>query len=148
VASTASAQVSARTASEFHIPSLDGIRAIAAFIVFLSHCGLEDLVPGGFGVTIFFFLSGFLITTLLREEYHKRGNISLKKFYLRRLYRIIPPLYIVLVVLLLPYSIGDSTHHPTLTFLSLPFRKFSGNFPLQPAGRGTLSDLLLRGPQE
>lgn len=102
-----------RTAGEFHIPSLDGIRAIAALIVFLAHCGLENVVAGGFGVTIFFFLSGFLITTLLRQEYGNKGAISLKKFYLRRVYRIIPPLYIVLLVLLLPYSWGGSSNHAT-----------------------------------
>lgn len=42
-----------------HIPSLDGIRALSFLLVFLSHAGLGDLVPGGFGVTVFFFLSGF-----------------------------------------------------------------------------------------
>jgi peptidoglycan/LPS O-acetylase OafA/YrhL len=105
--------MSPRPANEFHIPSLDGIRAIAALLVFVSHCGLEHLVPGGFGVTIFFFLSGFLITTLLRQEYERTGTISLKKFYLRRIYRIFPPLYIVLLLLMLPYSVGGSSHHAT-----------------------------------
>jgi peptidoglycan/LPS O-acetylase OafA/YrhL len=122
--------VSARTSSEFHIPSLDGIRAVAAFIVFLSHCGLEDVVPGGFGVTIFFFLSGFLITTLLRQEYEKRGDISLKKFYLRRVYRIIPPLYIVLLVLMLPFSVGDSTHHPTNLALAAQFLQLTNYYQI------------------
>lgn len=122
--------MSARTASEFHIPSLDGIRAIAAFIVFLSHCGLEDLIPGGFGVTIFFFLSGFLITTLLRQEYAKNGGISLKKFYLRRVYRIIPPLYIVLVVLLLPYSLGGSSHHPTNLAVTAQFLQLTNYYAI------------------
>jgi peptidoglycan/LPS O-acetylase OafA/YrhL len=56
-------------ASLRHIPSLDGIRAISVLLVFFAHAGLERIVPGGFGVTIFFFLSGFLITTLLREEF-------------------------------------------------------------------------------
>lgn len=82
----------------FDIPSLDGIRAIAVSLVFLAHAGLEHVVPGGFGVTIFFFLSGYLITTLLRREYEKTGRISLKNFYLRRVYRIFPPMYIVLAL--------------------------------------------------
>ena len=85
----------------FHIASLDGIRAIAALIVFFAHTGLQHLVPGGFGVTVFFFLSGYLITTLLRREYEESGGISLKAFYLRRVYRIFPPLYLVLAILLL-----------------------------------------------
>ena len=49
-----------------HIPSLDGLRAASFFLVFLAHAGLEAVVPGGLGVTVFFFLSGFLITTLMQ----------------------------------------------------------------------------------
>ncbi len=83
----------------FNIPSLDGIRAVAVMIVFTAHAGLEHAVPGGFGVTVFFFLSGYLITTLLRREYERTGGISLRNFYLRRVYRIFPPLYLVLGIL-------------------------------------------------
>ena len=80
-----------------YIPSLDGIRAVSFFLVFLAHAGLgKVLVPGGFGVTIFFLLSGFLITTLLRLEYQRFRRISLKDFYLRRSLRILPPLYVTL----------------------------------------------------
>lgn len=76
----------------FTIPSLDGLRAIAVMIVFIGHCAsVPGLWPGHVGVTIFFFLSGYLITTLLRREYSKTDNISLKNFYLRRLLRITPP---------------------------------------------------------
>ncbi len=81
------------------IPSLDGIRALAATIVFASHAGNQDVIPGLFGVTVFFFLSGYLITTLLRTEFEKHGRISLRNFYLRRAFRIFPPMYIVLVFL-------------------------------------------------
>jgi peptidoglycan/LPS O-acetylase OafA/YrhL len=80
----------------FYIPSLDGIRAAAVMLVFLAHAGLNEQVPGNFGVTVFFFLSGFLITTLLRIEFDKKGRISLKAFYLRRTLRILPPMYLVL----------------------------------------------------
>ena len=83
----------------FYIPSLDGIRALAALLVFVGHAGLGHVVPGGFGVTVFFFLSGYLITTLLRREHALTGSISLRNFYLRRVYRILPPLYLVLCVL-------------------------------------------------
>lgn len=64
-------------------------------LVFLAHAGMP-LIPGGFGVTVFFFLSGYLITTLLRREAEKTGHISLKLFYLRRVFRILPPFYLVL----------------------------------------------------
>ena len=84
----------------FNIPSLDGIRALAVMIVFVGHNDLGHIIPGGFGVTIFFFLSGYLITTLLRREYEKTGAISLRAFYLRRIYRIFPPLYLVLGILI------------------------------------------------
>ncbi len=81
-----------------YIPSLDGIRAISFFLVFFAHAGLGDTVPGGFGVSIFFLLSGYLITTLLRAEFARYGRISLGGFYLRRVLRILPPLYIVLAL--------------------------------------------------
>lgn len=70
-------------------------------IVFLAHSGLQHVVPGGFGVTVFFFLSGYLICTLLRRELEQTGRISLRRFYLRRAYRIFPPLYLVLGLLAL-----------------------------------------------
>jgi peptidoglycan/LPS O-acetylase OafA/YrhL len=82
----------------FYIPSLDGIRAIAVMLVFVAHAGWYAFVPGGFGVTIFFLLSGYLITSLLRREYEKTGRIDLRQFWLRRAFRIIPPMYIVVTV--------------------------------------------------
>ena len=78
------------------IPSLDGIRALAFLLVFLGHVGTPG-IPGGFGVTVFFFLSGYLITTLLRLEVAQTGRINFKLFYLRRALRILPPFYLVLV---------------------------------------------------
>jgi len=82
--------------AKFYIPSLDGIRAVAFLIVFLSHAGLGKFVPGGFGVTVFFFLSGYLITTMLRREHERSNRIDFKKFYMRRVLRIWPPFYVVL----------------------------------------------------
>jgi peptidoglycan/LPS O-acetylase OafA/YrhL len=80
----------------FHLPSLDGIRAASFLVVFAAHAGLEKVVPGGFGVTVFFFLSGYLITTRLRIEHDARGTVSLRRFYLHRALRILPPFYLVL----------------------------------------------------
>ena len=80
------------------IPSLDGIRAIAVSLVFFAHSGFQDLVPGGLGVTLFFVLSGYLITTLMRIEYARDGTISYGGFYLRRLLRLMPPLFIVVAI--------------------------------------------------
>lgn len=89
------------TQGAFHIPSLDGMRVVAILIVFLSHAGLSHVVPGLFGVTVFFFLSGYLITTLLRMECEKHGGANLLQFFLRRTLRILPPFYLVLAVIAL-----------------------------------------------
>jgi peptidoglycan/LPS O-acetylase OafA/YrhL len=82
----------------FHIPSLDGLRTISFCIVFAAHAGLDYIVPGGFGVTVFFFLSGFLITTLLRLEFEKTQTVSVRNFFIRRALRILPPFYLLLLI--------------------------------------------------
>lgn len=84
-------------APALQIPSLDGIRAVSFLIVFVSHAGVS-VVPGGFGVTVFFFLSGYLITTLMRQEIEQTGTVNFGQFYLRRALRILPPFYLVLAV--------------------------------------------------
>ena len=94
------------TQDVFHIPSLDGIRALSFLVVFAAHAGLDRVVPGGFGVTVFFFLSGYLITTLLRKEHDERGTVSLRRFYLRRALRILPPFYLVLGLAALAAQVG------------------------------------------
>ncbi len=88
------------------IPSLDGIRACAFGLVFLAHLGLHAYVPGRFGVTVFFFLSGYLITTLLTIEFDKRHTLSFWKFYLRRLLRIFPPFYLTLLFILVLHELS------------------------------------------
>jgi peptidoglycan/LPS O-acetylase OafA/YrhL len=76
-------------------------------VVFVAHCGLDRYVPGGFGVTVFFFLSGFLITTLMRAEFEKNGSVNFRHFWLRRGLRILPPFYIVLLAAVLAALIFD-----------------------------------------
>jgi peptidoglycan/LPS O-acetylase OafA/YrhL len=82
----------------FYAPALDGIRALAFGLVFASHIPGGTLFPGGFGVTIFFFLSGYLITTLLRLEYEQTGRIDIPRFFGRRFLRIFPPYYLTLAL--------------------------------------------------
>ncbi len=80
------------------IPGLDGIRALAVALVFFAHSGLESVIPGGLGVTVFFVLSGFLITTLMRQEHARTGRLDFRGFYLRRLLRLMPPLVVVIMI--------------------------------------------------
>jgi peptidoglycan/LPS O-acetylase OafA/YrhL len=96
-----------------HIPSLDGLRAISFLLVFMAHAGLDDIVPGGLGVTIFFLLSGFLITTLMRNEYELSGRVNFQHFWLRRALRILPPFYLVLIGATLAAPLID----PSITVL-------------------------------
>jgi peptidoglycan/LPS O-acetylase OafA/YrhL len=84
--------------SGFFIPSLDGLRGLAVLLVFFYHALPAWPLPGGLGVTVFFFLSGFLITTLLRREIEASRTIGFWNFYLRRALRILPLFYLVLVV--------------------------------------------------
>ena len=84
------------TAGYGHIPGLDGLRALSVIIVIIAHMGFENIVPGGFGVTVFFFISGFLITRLLLAESEAKGKVKLSKFYLRRIIRLYPALLFML----------------------------------------------------
>jgi peptidoglycan/LPS O-acetylase OafA/YrhL len=110
---------------KIHLPGLNGLRFIAALLVIIDHTGLfksylglptlwansYSAYLGSFGVSIFFVLSGFLITYLLLED-QKEGPIQIKHFYLRRILRIWP-LYYLLVLLgffVIPY----------LSFLQIP----------------------------
>jgi peptidoglycan/LPS O-acetylase OafA/YrhL len=77
--------------------ALDGLRAVAVGAVILAHAFRGDAFTGGFvGVDIFFVLSGYLITTLFLAEKSAVGRISLMKFYIRRILRLTPALFLVL----------------------------------------------------
>ena len=87
-----------------YLPGLDGLRALAVVAVLLYHAGLS-WIPGGFlGVEVFFVLSGYLITSLLLAEWRAEGSVDLKAFWLGRARRLLPALYL-LVVVTLAYAI-------------------------------------------
>jgi len=99
------------------IPSLDGLRAVSIALVLYGH--LESghgFVQGKLtawlgdvahlGVTVFFVISGFLITSLLKSERERTQKISLKNFYLRRALRIFPAFYVFILALILASAVG------------------------------------------
>jgi peptidoglycan/LPS O-acetylase OafA/YrhL len=83
-----------------YVPSLDVIRAIAVLSVVLYHVhgGIFDALHGFRGVTVFFVLSGYLITTLCLREEDRRGALDVRGFVIRRVFRILPLYYVVLAV--------------------------------------------------
>lgn len=82
-------------------PHLDGIRAIAVLAVVLYHARIPGF-PGGFvGVDVFFVISGYLITGLLLRELELTGDISIRRFVERRVRRLAPALFVVLLVCLI-----------------------------------------------
>jgi len=83
-----------------YFPALDGMRAICVLLVMFNHVHLPypHWIVGMLGVDVFFVLSGFLITTLMLRERERAGRISLKGFYTRRFFRIVP-IYLITVLL-------------------------------------------------
>jgi peptidoglycan/LPS O-acetylase OafA/YrhL len=106
-----------KTPAKLWIPELDGLRALAAFAVMLAHfrppsflrydssiytplCLLNTLSIPNLSVVFFFTLSSFLLTYLGVNEYKENGFINLKRFYLRRIFRIWPLYYTILIIVL------------------------------------------------
>src|SRR3954464_4268744 len=83
-----------------YLPGLDGLRAFAVIAVLLYHADLSWIRGGFLGVEVFFVISGYLITTMLLTEWHQQGRINLVGFWLRRARRLLPALYLLLVVTL------------------------------------------------
>jgi len=84
-----------------HRPELDGLRGVAILVVLGAHTGVPGFADGGggVGVTLFFVLSGYLITSLLLAEKARAGRVDLRAFYVRRALRLFPALAAVLIVL-------------------------------------------------
>src|SRR5580765_7047711 len=96
----------AQSTSRVHFPGLNGLRFTAWFAVFLGHVeqGKElfhypehGWIHGWLGVVLFFVISGFLITYLLLAEGQRYGGLSVPGFYIRRILRIWP-LYFLLIL--------------------------------------------------
>lgn len=92
----ANRQQRGRANSRGYMPGLDGLRALAVLAVIAYHLNL-DWAPGGLlGVSLFFVLSGYLITNILLQQWEHSGTIDLKDFWLRRARRLLPALFVML----------------------------------------------------
>jgi peptidoglycan/LPS O-acetylase OafA/YrhL len=111
----------------FYHPGLDGVRAVAVLLVLGQHAPTRPLIDGFVGVTVFFCLSGYLITTLLVREL-QTGTIDVRAFYRRRAARLCPALVAVVAVTTVVLLIHRQSF-PTPTHLSI------GQI-LAPAGAG------------
>ena len=83
---------------------IDAMRAFAVALVVFSHAGLT-FVPGGSGVTVFFCISGFVITYTMLRERERTGGFDLGGFYFRRAVKLAPPLVLIIVIPTLIYSL-------------------------------------------
>jgi len=90
-------------------PSIDGLRAIAVILVVFFHARLAGFSGGFVGVDVFFVLSGYLITSILRSEITATGTVNLVSFYWNRALRLYPPLIMMLAVwaMLIPFQYPD-----------------------------------------
>jgi peptidoglycan/LPS O-acetylase OafA/YrhL len=98
-------------------PSLDALRGIAILLVIGYHLSCPGIFLDGFvGVELFFVLSGFLISGLLFADYQKYGTIRLGRFWVRRAFKILPPVYAFLLILL--FVLRDRQAFPLRGFLA------------------------------
>lgn len=87
-------------------PALDGLRAVAVLLVLVFHAGFTWMPAGYLGVSVFFTLSGFLITRLLLAEHDRTGGVSFGAFYGRRLRRLLPASLLCLVLVMVARGFG------------------------------------------
>ena len=109
-------------------PALNGIRAVAIAAVLAFHCRVPGLGGGFFGVDLFFVLSGYLITSILADEWRTTGRIGLGRFYWNRLLRLTPSLYLMIIVVA---ALGLATAFPvvvTALYLGDIIVPFTRNF--------------------
>ena len=90
-----------------YLPGLDGLRAVAVIAVMIYHANSTWLAGGYLGVEVFFVISGYLITLLLIAEHERTGTIDLKNFWLRRFRRLLPALFVMMLLLTIWVSLFE-----------------------------------------
>lgn len=111
-----------------YIPALDGLRTLAVFAVVFYHLNLPFSNGGLMGVTIFFVLSGYLITSLLIKEYDRMGSINLGAFWLRRVKRLVPAIILVILTTAALCTLFNHVLLTKLRTLVLPSLFFFNNW--------------------
>lgn len=86
-----------KSATSRYMPHIDGLRCVAVLAVLLFHFGVPGLGGGYVGVDIFFVISGYLITSIIRSELVETGGFRFGNFYARRVRRILPALIVTLL---------------------------------------------------
>ena len=102
------------------IRGLDFLRGIAIVGVLFRHFEIDFFLagPGGYGVDLFFVLSGFLVSGLLFSEFKKRGKVNVGRFLIRRGFKIYPSFYFFIITTILVYSICFGSEFHTSEILS------------------------------
>jgi peptidoglycan/LPS O-acetylase OafA/YrhL len=145
-----SGAASSGPADRVYFPELDGLRFVAFMMVYLFHEGIPAellvrlighaparalLQNGGFGVQLFFILSGYLIAALLLREEARYGRIALRAFWVRRILRIWPLYYLVVAIgfFLIPRiirDVGTESYFDLISTHYLAFLTFLGNWTM------------------
>ena len=90
-----------------YLPGLDGMRALAVAAVIVYHANSSWLQGGFIGVEVFFVISGYLITLLLISEHEKNGRVNMRQFWIRRMRRLLPALFVMLAALIVWTSLFE-----------------------------------------
>ena len=93
-----------RARASHYRPQLDGMRAVAVYLVVAFHAGISAFSGGFIGVDVFFVLSGYLVTQLLLRDFRAAGRIDFRRFYSRRFRRLLPAAFVALVVTAAVYT--------------------------------------------
>lgn len=114
---------------------IDALRAFAVLLVVVAHAGIGHIVPGGSGVTIFFSISGFIITHLLIKEKARSGRFSVGAFYRRRFIKIAPPFFVLIGIPTVVYSLWnhiDWAAFGSQVFFAYNWIKYQGHHDVLP----------------
>lgn len=118
-----------------HARPLDGLRGVAVLAVLFHNCLVPGFQGGFFGVDIFFALSGFLITTLLIEDFTRRGAISLTGFFWRRVLRLYPALVVLIAAVALSGVVRPDVERSRVWLVAVSNLLYFSNWVLADDGR-------------